>query len=409
MVVALMVINFADKQVLGLAAGPIQKEFGLSATAYGTIASSFYLLFSLSALIMGFVANRARTTWMLAALAMLWSLTSLPVLLVGSVPALYLSRIALGAAEGPTMPLAVHAVHKWFPEKSRSVPTALTQMGGALGLVIAAPTLVSVIDHQGWRSAFGVLAIVGLLWTIAWAFIGREGPLRSYSAAQFGTLDAVAVAEPRRPYRRLLLNGTWLGGVVASIGVYWALAMNVAWLPEYLEKVLGYSPAAAGRLVVLPSLGSAVAMLVVPWLSGRWIRHGVTTRLARGVIGGLAVLAGGLGVLVFAYAGSRGSVALLALIFGLPTAVFPLFYLVSAQISPVRQRGAVLAIGTAVVTFAGVLAPVATGKIIDAAPSFAQGFQTAFTACAVLMIVGGLVATLAINPERDARRIGLTD
>lgn len=408
MLVALMVINFADKAVLGLAATPIRREFGLTAGEYGAIASAFYLLFSLSAVIVGFVSNRVSATWIMATLAVLWSLTALPVLLAASVPALYASRIALGAAEGPTAPMAVHAVQKWFPERSRSVPTALINMGGALGLAIAAPTLVYFIGNHGWRSAFAVLAVAGLVWVVLWAFIGREGPLDTYDAGLRGAVGPDARAEPHVSYRRLFLNGTWLGTLTAGIGAYWALALSVAWLPTYLEESLGYTAAEAGRLVVVPNIAGAAALLTVPWITGRWMRRGATGRIARGVTGGLLVIAAGACMFALPFAEGGVAVLLMTLSFGLPIAVFPLNYLIGAQVVPVRRRGSVLATSTALVTLTGVVAPAVTGRIIDAAPSATAGFEIAFTLCAGLLIVGGLIGLLTINPEREARSFGLT-
>ncbi|NED64788.1 MFS transporter, partial [Streptomyces sp. SID10244] len=53
MLMVLMMINFADKAVLGLAATSIRAEFGLTAAQYGIISSAFFLLFSISALVVG--------------------------------------------------------------------------------------------------------------------------------------------------------------------------------------------------------------------------------------------------------------------------------------------------------------------------------------------------------------------
>ncbi len=408
MVVALMLINFADKAVLGLAADPIMEEFGLTAGEYGAIASSFYLLFSLSAVVVGFVSNRVRTTRILAVIAVVWSLTALPVLLAAGVPALYASRIALGAAEGPTAPLAVHAVQKWFPEQARSVPTALINMGGALGLAIATPTLVYVIAQYGWRAAFAVLAATGLLWAVLWAFVGREGPLDTFNAGLHTAGKGETGTEPHIPYRRLFLNPTWLGALAVGAGAYWSLALGMAWLPAYLERALGHSAAAAGNIVIAPHLVSAAVLLGVPWGTGRWMRNGATGRTARGVTGGLLVLVAGVCMLALPHTGGGLAVLLLTLAFGLPNAMFPLHYLVQAQIVPVGRRGAVLATGTALVTLVGIAAPAVTGRIIDTADSASEGFRTAFTLSAALLIVGGLIGLLTVNPEREARRLGLT-
>jgi ACS family D-galactonate transporter-like MFS transporter len=53
-----MLINFADKAVIGIAAIPIMQELQLSPRQFGLIGSSFFLLFSVSAIVTGFVVNR---------------------------------------------------------------------------------------------------------------------------------------------------------------------------------------------------------------------------------------------------------------------------------------------------------------------------------------------------------------
>ncbi|MFE6887367.1 MFS transporter [Streptomyces sp. NPDC057694] len=410
MVAVLMAVDFADKQVLGLAADPIRHEFGLDAAAYGMVSGSFYLLFSVSALAVGFVSNRVRTTRLLTVMAVAWALTALPVLVASSVPMLYLSRILLGAAEGPAMPVAVHAVHKWFPEHNRAVPTALVQFGGALGVAVAGPVLGHLIAQHGWRSAFATLALVSVVWVVVWPLVGREGPLTTYAAAS-GNVSAAdsgpATPEPRLPYRRLLLNGSWLGTLAAGLGAYWTLAVGVAWLPTYLEKSLGRTTAETGRLVAAPALVAAVAIVVVPWLSATLMRRGASGRLARGLVVACTAAASGVCLLILPIAHGSAAVALMALGFGLPNAVFPLFYLISAQITPVAQRGAVLALGTAIATLAGVAAPGVTGRLIDQAASTPHGLHTGLVVAAVLTLAGGALCAFAVDPERDARRLGL--
>src|SRR5262249_15562834 len=53
-----MLINFADKAVIGIAAVPIMQELQLSPRQFGLLGSSFFLLFSVSAIVTGFIVNR---------------------------------------------------------------------------------------------------------------------------------------------------------------------------------------------------------------------------------------------------------------------------------------------------------------------------------------------------------------
>src|ERR1700753_2365473 len=78
-----MVVNFADKIVVGLAGVPIATELKLDPQQFGLLGSSFFFLFSISAIVVGFIVNRVETRWVLFALAMVWALAQFP--MVGSI------------------------------------------------------------------------------------------------------------------------------------------------------------------------------------------------------------------------------------------------------------------------------------------------------------------------------------
>ncbi|MEU5974901.1 hypothetical protein [Streptomyces sp. NPDC047315] len=49
-------------------------------------------------------------------------------------------------------------------------------VGAVAGVVVAGPVLSVVIDRFGWRAAFGTVGVIGLVWAVVWARLGREGP-----------------------------------------------------------------------------------------------------------------------------------------------------------------------------------------------------------------------------------------
>jgi hypothetical protein len=63
-----MVINFADKAVIGIAAVPIIQELELGPRQFELVGSSFILLFAVSPVATGFLINRVRTRWVLLAM-----------------------------------------------------------------------------------------------------------------------------------------------------------------------------------------------------------------------------------------------------------------------------------------------------------------------------------------------------
>lgn len=94
-----MVVNFADKIVVGLAGVPIKTDMGLTQEQFGTLGSSFFLLFSISAIVVGFIVNHASTRWVLLILAVIWALAQFPMIGTVSFTTLVICRIILGAGE----------------------------------------------------------------------------------------------------------------------------------------------------------------------------------------------------------------------------------------------------------------------------------------------------------------------
>src|ERR1700753_3791569 len=178
-----MVVNFADKIVVGLAAVPIMTELKLEPKLFGLLGSSFFFLFSIAAIVVGFIVNRVATRWVLLVLAVIWALAQFPMGGTGGFTTLLICRIILGAGEGPAFSVAAHAVYKWFPDEKRTLPTAILAQGSAVGVILGVPALNWLIVNYNWHYAFGALGVVGLLWAGAWLLLGKEGPLVQTQAA----------------------------------------------------------------------------------------------------------------------------------------------------------------------------------------------------------------------------------
>src|SRR5258708_5571271 len=210
-----MLVNFADKIVVGLAGVPIMTELKLEPEEFGLLGSSFFFLFSIAAIVVGFIVNRIATRWVLLALALVWALAQFPMVGTVGFTTLLVCRVILGAGEGPAFSVAVHSIYKWFPDEKRTLPTAILSQGSAFGVILAVPALNWLIVNYSWHYAFGALGVVGLMWVVAWLILGKEGPLVQAAAS--------AANEPRIPYFRLLTSRTFVGGLAATFGADWAL------------------------------------------------------------------------------------------------------------------------------------------------------------------------------------------
>ncbi|MGY3603835.1 MULTISPECIES: MFS transporter [unclassified Bradyrhizobium] len=393
-----MVINFADKAVIGIAAVPIMQELQLGPRQFGLVGSSFFLLFAVSSVATGFLVNRVQTRWVLLAMGFIWALTQFSMIGAVGFETLVACRIALGIGEGPATPVALHSAYKWFPNELRTLPTAVIVQGGAIGVLVALPLLNWIIVRWTWHWAFGSLGLVGLVWCALWFVFGREGALDTGSAK-----DA-AQSSLRVGYVQLLLSPTILACWAASFGANWALSLALSWQGAYLVKGLGLAQSSIGFLGALPAGGSAVAMLATGWYSQRLLSRGVSSRVARGILGGLGVVLGGAALVMLPYVpGIPVKIALTTLAVALPSAIYVIGNAVVGEITPAAQRGALLAIGAAVASSAGLLAPYIMGSVIESATTPLDGFNTGFFMCGVIMLVGGAIAIAFVNPEREAK------
>jgi MFS family permease len=390
-----MLINYADKAVIGLSAVPIMRELGLSNTQFGTLGSVFFLLFSLSGVIVGFVSNRIASKPLLLVLALVWSAAQAPMIGTVGFTTLLAARIVLGAGEGPAFPLAIHAVYKWFDDTRRTVPTSVVACGAAFGAGIVAPGITAIIVHFGWHAAFGTLAAASLLWAVAWSLFGAEGRV---DTVRRGT-DVTAL---RRPYGRLLLSRTALGVFIGGFVAYWAITLNVVWLAAYLTKGAGFTPTEAGWIIVLPSFAQIVMAPALGAWSERLIRSGVPSRIARGVLGGCCLVTAGVAMALFPHIDfAPAKIVLIVLSFATGSVFFTLGSTLIGQISPPIQRGALLGITNSIHALAGVAAPVLMGVVIDTAGDPVSGFRVGFLCTGLFLIVGGLATTALAHPEAD--------
>ncbi|GGQ90952.1 MFS transporter [Streptomyces flaveolus] len=412
MVVVFMMVNYADKSVLGLAAVPLMDELGMDKSTYGLVSSAFYVLFSVSGLVVGLLSARWSTRTLLLAMAALWAVAQLPVL-VATVPALIAGRLLLGAAEGPAASMSMHALYAWFPPDRRGMPSALQIGGAALGTAVSAPVLTWFIVHLGWRSAFIALAITSATWCVVWYAVGKDGPYggaapEPRSAPKpSATDDARPPAAAPPPLWRLLLSGTVVGGVLSAFGSHWALALSNAWLPVYLQTELGFGATGASAAISAVSVLSLLLLLTVPALVDRRKRRGRAGRATDGLAQGLAVLVSGAALVLLPLADQRPlQLALIAVAFGCHSVALPLHYVTTAAVVPAARRGAVFGVVAATGTLPGMFVPFLTGRMVDGAASETAGYSAAFLLTAAVLTACGVAAMAMIRPARDARAFG---
>ncbi|GAF45325.1 putative major facilitator superfamily transporter [Rhodococcus wratislaviensis NBRC 100605] len=399
-----MLLNFADKAVLGFAGVHIMKDLGLTPQQFGMVQSAFFWLFAVGAIVIGALTSKINVRWLLSSVMLVWIVTMLPLLGPVSLIVLLACRIMLGFAEGPAFALATHVVHSWFPPERRALPAGVVAAGASIGPLIAAPTLTWVIVTWSWHAAFGVLIAAGLVWSIAWLLLGKDAP-ESVTARNPETTAADDLPA-EAPYRVLLTTGTIVGIALLTFFSYWSTTLKISWLPLFLSDGLGYDTITAGRLITLPYAVAAVASISAGLLSNTLTARGVSRRITRGYLTGGLVVAAGVSMFLFTTIGTGPlQMVLITLAFSLNTAAYAVAFVAVGDLVHPKQRGTILGCLVAFYSMAGVIAPLLLGHFVGDAADKASGYGQGFAITGLLMVFGGLAATFLVRPDRDAVKI----
>lgn len=402
LLVILMIINFMDKSVLGVAVKPMLADLHMNLDQYGLATSGFYFLYFVSALLVGFAANRLRVRWLLLTMAIVWALAQFAMLPAAGLGSVLVSRIALGAAEGPTFPLANHAAYNWVPDQDRPVASSMLAGGAAGGILLGTPLVAYLVTHHGWRSAFLATALITVAWCAIWAFVGKDGPLARPAAP----LRTPRTTEERRAirasYRTVFLSGTFLATVFAGFAGYWATALDAAFTPLYLQDSLGLSLGQASAFIAVKQ-GFAIVVVYIGLgaLMKMMIRRGVSTRHVRGTVSGVCLLIAGCSAAAFVMVPGPVGKLVFSTLSVLSVVVFAVSQTVCAEITPPQQRAGVLGAYGAVYSLAGVIVPAVTGRLASAEGTV-TGLRTSWLILAALLVVSGALAMVFISPARDA-------
>ncbi len=399
----LTVISNADKAIIGFASVKLMDEFQLTPEQWGIVGSSFFLLYSISAIVIGGLADKIGTKKVIAIMALVWAVVQFSSIYMTGFVFLLITRIILGAGEGPAYSLAMTAASKWLPKERLGIGLTLVSVGGPLGVAVSAPILISIINQFGWRAAFLATAIVGVIWVILWVFLTKEAP--ESDSAQVKQADS-AIAEDSSKFTSALLSKNFL--IVAGCGfaTYWVFTIGLNWVPNYFENVRNVDANLLGIIVALPWVLITISQITWSMISDR--RYAKTQDVVKSriyILGPVLVL----GALCFFVGTIIDNLVFniaffsLGLSFGVITLVMGpaiLMDLVSR-----KHQGKIQGWFMAISSLGGIVGPYVTGRIVQSAATPIAGFHSAFQLCGLFLIVFGLIVLFGVRPKKKVEKI----
>ncbi|MFN7993322.1 MAG: MFS transporter [Bryobacteraceae bacterium] len=260
-------INYLDRQTLATVAPLVRGEFHLSNAKYGLILTAFSIAYAISAPLAGILIDRIGLNLAISLAVGIWSCAGIATGFTRSLFGLLACRGILGASEAAGIPGAGKAIHRYLLPAERALGNALNQAGVSLGLILAPPLATWLAVTYGWRRAFVVTGILGLIWIPVWNRTAHT--VERVSPPPSGAADS-----PGGPLPPLLRSRRLWALVAANALNMSVYSLWTNWTTLYLVETRHLTLVAAAWFAWIPPVLATFGGFAGGWLSLRWIRAG---------------------------------------------------------------------------------------------------------------------------------------
>lgn len=261
---AMNFVNYLDRYILPSVQEQIKGEFRLSDDQIGSLTLWFMVAYVLSSPITGWLGDRFPRKPMIVVAALAIAAMNFFTASVNDYASLNLRHAALGVGEASFGIFAPALLADFYAQERRNFVLTIFNVaipvGAALGFVAG-----GVIGHHyGWRHAFIVSAVPGVIVALLILFFMKE-PKRGESTGEKASVD-------KRNVTSLLTNGAYLCSILGYAAVTFSLGGISWWMVSFLQRVNGMSQDAAssamGAITVVCGLGGTVSGgLLANWWS----------------------------------------------------------------------------------------------------------------------------------------------
>jgi len=299
-------LNYLDRYVVPAISVQLGQAFQLTDAQIGSLTSVFLVVYMVASPIFGVLGDRFSRPKLVALGIVLWSLATAAGAFTVGYKSLLLTRMLVGIGEAAYVTLGPAMLSDLYPEKDRARVFTwfflAIPVGSALGYALSG--FISV--HLGWRAAFLVAGIPGLIF--AWRMARTTDPVR-------GGMDEGPDPGAGQSFglrlKGILTNRVWVAATVSYAAYTFAMGALSAWSPAMMQTCYAIDESKAGMIfgalaVGMGILGTFAGGKATDVLQRRWANAGLwisgLTLLAAAPAVLLALRASSLGVAVGLYA-----------------------------------------------------------------------------------------------------------
>lgn len=393
-----VVINYVDRQMLGVLKPFMSDEMGWSETNYADIVFYFQAAYAVSYLLFGAFVDRVGAKIGYAAAFVIWQIAHIAHAGASTLQQFFLVRLLLGVGEGGNFPGGVKAVTEWFPKKERAFATGIFNAGANIGAVITPLVAPAIMLAYGWRAAFIITGVIGMFWIVAWLVMYR-------SPEQEKKVNAAELAHIRQDpedtdvkvgwFSVLPKRETWAYAIGKFLidPVWWMLLF---WLPDFFKKTFDLNVAMFGIVLAAVYLISDVGSVAGGWMSSKMMKSGRSLNASRKI----TMLVCALATLPYFFITQIHSLWLATVVVGLVAAAHQAFsanlYTLPGDVFPRSAVGSVIGIGGMLGGIGGMIMAKSVGQVLETT----GGYEPIFAVCGCIYLLAVLVVHL-LTPKME--------
>ncbi|WP_419806546.1 spinster family MFS transporter [Terriglobus sp.] len=269
----LNLVNYIDRYVLNGVQEMVKAEFHVSDERLGSLVTYFFITYIIAAPATGWLGDHFPRKPLIVIGALFWSTVNLFSAMVHSFDALLVRHAALGVGEASFGIFGPALLADYYPPEQRNRALTIFNVAIPVGAAIGYAAGGWLGQTHGWRSAFYVSAIPGLLLAFAILFLMREperGATDEGSAGQGSGRGGAHVGN----YLGLLKNPAYLWATLGYAMSTFTIGGISAWIPSFLQREAHMTQSSAGFTVGAITAGTGLLGTAVGgWLAQRWLRR----------------------------------------------------------------------------------------------------------------------------------------
>ena len=394
---ALVTINYMDRSALSIVAKTIAGEFHLTPVNMGYLFSSFLWSYALCLLPIGIMLDRFSAKTINSVGIAIWSVAMAATGGMWSFASLIGARLVMGAGEATSIPSCGRIMREWMPAQERGVANVVWSAGSFVGPAIGAIVVAALTKAYGWRIAFVVLALLGLVWLVCnliWfdrpekvTWLSDDERRKILAERSSGTPDEIGQPGSTAVLFELLKSPSLWGAMIAQASGIYALYLLLAWLPSYLQDTKHLSIMTTGIYTAIPWAVAVPVSIVLGLISDRLLQSQSQLAGGRRTMVIICILLAAVMVFVPFTNDTTTILTLFALSLSGINAVISLnVTLVIDLVHRARDVGKAIGLTILSGNLCGLLAPIVTGYIVAGLGSY----DWALWVAGILLMIGAI-------------------